>query len=120
MVRREWRSLGIALGATAAIAAASYVVLPDAWISWLEFLTESQGTGGWLPLLPRLAASAILVVWGGITDRRWTVLVAAILSVPHFWYASLGGLVALAALGFSWLAATSPPDAVSSQRIPAP
>ena len=35
-VRREWRSLAIALGATAAIALVSFVVLPDQWRAWID------------------------------------------------------------------------------------
>ena len=115
-VRREWKPLAIALGATGAFVVISYVFLSDAWHAWLAFLLDSQGSGGWVPLLPRLVAAAALVIWGARTDRRWTVVVAVVLAVPHFWFASLGGLVALAALGFSWQAAVSRPSPGGSGR----
>ena len=35
-VRREWRNLAIALGATAAVVAVSAVIMPGAWLEWLE------------------------------------------------------------------------------------
>jgi hypothetical protein len=106
-VRREWRELAVALGATAAIVAVTYMFVPDAWHEWLAFLSRSQGTNGWAPLLPRLVAAAALLVWGARSGRRWTVVVAAMLAVPHFWFATLGGLVAVAGLGFSWAIADS-------------
>lgn len=114
--RREWRALAVALGATAAIVAVTYVFLPDAWHSWFAFLSQSRGSEGWAPLLPRLAVAAGLVVWGARSNRRWTLVVAAMLAVPHFWFASLGGLVAVAALGFRWSEAVSGAEAVADAR----
>ncbi len=105
LVRREWRSLGIALGVTAAITAISYIVAPSWWSEWVSVLTASQSgpgaTHGWyLPvgLLPRLVIAAVLVAWGGLTDRRWTVPVAVTLAMPVVWLNSLAVLVALVPL----------------------
>ena len=36
VVRREWHQLGIALGATAAVVAISFVIMPGAWLEWVE------------------------------------------------------------------------------------
>jgi hypothetical protein len=97
-VRGEWRSLAIALGATAAIAAVSYLTIPDAWPRWFEVITANAGKGGtWasvpIPLLVRLPAAVALVVWGARTDRRWTVPVASMLALPALWYGGISMLV---------------------------
>ena len=58
-------------------------------------------TFGWylpVPLLPRLAAAAALALWGGWTDRRWTVPVAVTLALPVVWLNSLAILAALVPL----------------------
>ena len=67
-VRREWRSMWIALGATAAIVLAS-LALGGPWGSWLDALvangTAPQPT--WvvpIPLAYRVLAAAALVAWG--------------------------------------------------------
>jgi glycosyl transferase family 87 len=99
-VRGEWRSLVIALGATAAIGAASYLVLPSAWPRWFEVIVDNAGKGGtWasvpIPLVIRLPAAAALVVWGARTDRRWTVPVASMLALPALWYGGISMLLAV-------------------------
>jgi hypothetical protein len=99
-VRREWRSLAIALGATAAIAAVSFVTMPDAWRQWLDVIVANAGKGGtWasvpIPLLVRLPAAIVLVVWGARTDRRWTVPVASMLALPALWYGGISMLLAV-------------------------
>lgn len=99
-VRREWRSLGIALGATAAIVAVSGAVDLDAWLGWLGMLSRGQfprAEDGWyldVPLGFRLAMAVIIVVWGARTDRRWTVPVAAVLGMPTLWVNSPTILIA--------------------------
>jgi hypothetical protein len=102
VVRREWRSLGIALGVTAAIATVSLVLAPDLWAAWLRSLTQTSEPGSGntvaIPLPYRLAVAAVLVTWGARTDRRWTVVVAATISIPVLWLnglAMLAGVVAL-------------------------
>jgi len=101
VVRREWQSLLIALGATAAIVAASFVIGPRAWIEWLGVIGASAGktNGTWaaipVPLWLRLPIALLVVVWGARTDRRWAVPVAAMLALPALWY---GGLTILLAI----------------------
>jgi len=101
--RREWRHLGIALGATAAIAALSWAAAPGAWADWLGVLAESStktidaGSAVPVPLWLRLPAGALLVAWGASTNRRWTVPVTAMLALPAMWY---GGLCMLLAVLF--------------------
>ena len=104
-VRREWRSLGLAVGATLVVSAVSFIVAPDAWREWLALLVRDAGaplhTVGWyapVPLLVRLPVAVVVVTWGALTNRRWTVPVAVILSLPIVWLNSLAILAALPAL----------------------
>lgn len=99
-VRREWRQLAIAVGATAAIAAASALVMPDAWRDWVAVIIDNAGKGGtWasvpIPLWIRLPIAVGIVVWGARTDRRWTVPVASMLALPALWYGGISMLLAV-------------------------
>ena len=101
-VRREWRSLGIALGVTAAIVAVSFVTLPDQWREWVDVVQRNVAagkSGTWaslpVPLLVRLPIAVVLVVWGARTDRAWTVPVASMLALPAVWYGGLSMLLAV-------------------------
>jgi hypothetical protein len=103
-VRGEWRSLAIALSATAVIVAVSYAVsyvtMPDSWRQWLDVIVANAGKGGtWasvpIPLLVRLPVAIVLVVWGARTDRRWTVPVASMLALPALWYGGISMLLAV-------------------------
>ena len=104
-VRREWRRLGIALAVTGVIAGVSLVLEPEVWRSWIEdsLLATAQGAplnqfSIAIPLLIRLPAAAILVAWGGLTDRPWTVVVAATIALPVMWVPGLSILAALFAV----------------------
>lgn len=99
-LRREWRPLGIALAATAVIAAVSFAVLPDAWGDWLAVLRANAGKGGtWaavpVPLMIRAPIAVALVAWGAPRDQRWVVPVAAMLALPALWYGALSMLLAV-------------------------
>jgi hypothetical protein len=91
VVRREWRSLAIALGATAGIVAVSYAIAPGLWREWIDVLVgraaaaNTAGIYGAIPLLIRLPVAAALVVWAALTDRRWVVPIAAVLAMPVIW-----------------------------------
>jgi Glycosyltransferase family 87 len=119
LVRREWRSLAIALGVTAAIVAISVVLDRGAWESWIVILRADvagagQGsieTPGWylaVPLLPRLVTAALIVVAAAVTDRRWLVPFGVVIALPVVWLNSLAVLAAVVPL---WRAA--------SERVPA-
>jgi hypothetical protein len=102
-VRREWRSLGVALGATAAIAFASWVIAPDLWREWAQVLlgnANSSPPAGSIPvdMWLRLPVAALVVVFAARTDRRWLVPVASLLAMPALWYGGLTMLVAVVAL----------------------
>ena len=101
VVRREWRPLAVALGFTAAIAAASYVLDPGAWRSWIDLVVHDASaplvTTGWylpVPLVARLVAAALVVTWGAWTDRAWTIPIAVTLALPILWVNGLSILVA--------------------------
>ncbi|HEX5012640.1 MAG TPA: glycosyltransferase family 87 protein [Candidatus Limnocylindrales bacterium] len=98
-VRREWRHLAIALGATAAIVAISFVILPQQWRDWVDVVIGNAGKGGtWasvpIPLWIRLPIAVAVVVWGARTDRAWTVPIAAMLALPALWYGGISMLLA--------------------------
>ena len=101
VVRREWRKAAIAAGATAAVVAVSFLLSPADWLAWSAFLLADQARpeGSFVlvtaPLLLRLPVAAALVVWGALTDRRWTVLVAAFLALPSVWEHSVTMLLGL-------------------------
>jgi hypothetical protein len=102
-VRREWRQLAIACVATAAVAIASAVLMPGAWADWVDVLTRNVGRSGtWaalpVPFLARLPLAIAVVVWGALTDRRWTVPIAAMIALPALWYGSFSMLLAVIAL----------------------
>ncbi|HEV7200186.1 MAG TPA: glycosyltransferase family 87 protein [Candidatus Limnocylindria bacterium] len=101
-VRREWRSLAIALGVTGAIVAVSVVLTPGLWLRWLDVLTASveitRPSVIEIPVLPRLAVAAVLIA---IAARRsWFALVpvACMLALPAIWVNSLAMLVAVVPL----------------------
>ena len=101
-VRREWRSLGIALGVTAAVSLVTLIVAPHLWREWIDSLLsnldEPQPFSVPPPALIRLPIAALLVIWGARTDRPWTVGIAATLGLPIIWPHGL--CVALAAVPF--------------------
>ena len=102
VVRREWRSLAIALGVTGAIVAVSFIVDTNLWAEWFGFLGRA-GQGATvaqfeiaMPLWLRLPAALGLIVWGARTDRRWTVALAATLGLPILWPSGFAICAALA------------------------
>ncbi len=109
-VRREWRSLGIALGTTGLLIAAS-LVIPGAWAAWWAHTTDNpQGMTPnqiGVPLWLRLPLAVVVVIWGARTDRRWTVVMAATLALPSLWFYGLSMLVGM--LPLRHRPATAPP-----------
>jgi hypothetical protein len=103
--RRDIRGVMHAAAFTGVIAAVSFVLTPDLWRGWVDMLIADIGrpmeTVGWylpIPLLPRLVGAAALALWGGWTERRWTVPVAVTLAMPVIWLNSLAVLTALVPL----------------------
>ncbi len=104
-VRREWRSLAVALGATLAVSAISAVAAPHYWTQWIDSLVSNlnqpQHYSVPPPAIVRVPLAALLVVWGARTDRPWTVPIAAAAALPIIWPHGL--TVALAAIPFARL-----------------
>ena len=104
-VRREWRSLGLAIGATAAAGLVSFALAPELWREWFGILTAStevEVPGIVLlevPLAIRLPIAAAIVVLGALRGWRWTIAVSALVAMPALWFASLCLLLAIPRLG---------------------
>lgn len=98
--RGEWRRLAIAIGAAAAIAAVSFVVAPNLWRQYAQTMVDNLDYDPGhaypvpIPLWIRMLASVAILWWGARTDRRWTVPVAATLSLPIIWFHGFALLVA--------------------------
>lgn len=100
LVRREWRSLAIALGATAAVVLVSALFAPGHWIDWIDSLVGNARQQWPYPLFPvplsvRLVAATALIAWGARTDRRWTMIVGTTLAIPTLWPANLAMIIGL-------------------------
>jgi Glycosyltransferase family 87 len=108
-VRREWGKLAVALGVTAVLAAIGFVLAPGLWRAWIDYVLATGvapplGTAYAvpLPLLVRLPAAALLVIWGARTNRPWTLPTSAMLGLPVLWLvglAMLAGTFAVSAWG---------------------
>ena len=109
-IRREWRALVQVAVVTGLIIAVS-VVLGGArlWVDWIKLLAtsaESPRTYTYLgvappPLMVRLPLAAVVVAWGALTNRRWTVPISAFLALPVIWPS---GFAVLAVAPPLWLA----------------
>jgi hypothetical protein len=106
-VRREWRNLGIALGTTALIALCSAILAPSLWLDWLRELADNAVSAApnsydapfqFFPLVLRLTVAALLVAWGARSDRRWTLIVAALIAMPVMWRTGPAVLLGILAL----------------------
>jgi Glycosyltransferase family 87 len=105
VARGEWRRLAIALAATGVLVVASAVIAPDLWPKWIAYVLQTGvspdvGTAYWvpLPLLIRLPAAALLVIWGARTNRLWTLPIGSMLALPVLWLVGLAMLTAAFAL----------------------
>ncbi len=96
-VRRQWRHLGVAVGATAAIAMVTFAIWPDRWRDWIALLA-SGGTPEplapyYLPFWPRFIGAVAIVLVGAWRGWRWPVIVGATLALPAFYTISPALLV---------------------------
>lgn len=98
--RREWRNLGVALAATAALV---LVTLPfgwDLWPRWVEGLIANRDPDAasdailQLALPIRLAIATVILWWGARRDARWVVPIAVTLGLPILWSHGLAILLA--------------------------
>ncbi len=100
VVRREWRELAVAVVPAVAIVLVTLLLAPNLWADWLAYIRTDFDldvglTAIRVPLWIRLAIGAVVVVWGALTDRRWTVIVGSALALPVLWIAGLAMLLGL-------------------------
>lgn len=96
LARREWHELAVAIGATAAIALASFVLAPEAWFSWVRLLGASleAGSAAQVPSLAiRIGVAGVLVVIGALRSEPRVIPPALIIALPVVWYASFSLLL---------------------------
>ena len=104
LVRREWRSLIIAMGVTLGVMAVSFLLDQGGWASWAgmllraEFPHDPQLVYLDVPLTIRLPIALALIIWGARTNRTWTIPVAMTLAMPIVWANSVTILVAIVPL----------------------
>jgi hypothetical protein len=95
-LRREWRAMGIAVGATAAIAAVSFALNPGAWFEYAELLTGAPAPAVapyYLSFWTRLPFALGFLAFGAWRGYRWPVVVAATLALPVYYIISTSLLV---------------------------
>jgi len=102
-VRREWRELGIALGATLAIIAVTATFLPGLWGDWFGLLSSSTGSSTVpgsvpIPLVLRLPVAVTVIAFAAMKGQRWLLPVGVLLAMPVIWWGSLAILIACVAL----------------------
>jgi hypothetical protein len=105
LARGEWRRLAIAVGVTGLLVLGSAVLAPALWPKWIDYvlgtgLSPDVGTAHFvaLPLVLRLPAAALLVIWGARTNRPWTLPAASMLALPVLWLVGLAMLTGAFAL----------------------
>lgn len=95
VVRREWKNVGISAAVTSIVVGISFVIDPESWWAWVEFLRTNLGsTNGQvgalsLPPLMRIPAAVVLIVWGAWQTKNWTIPAAMVLATPVFGIAAL-------------------------------
>jgi len=95
LVRREWRALFIALGATVLIVAGTWLILPEQWGTWLTQLRSNAGTVPELvPLWLRVGIAGCVIAWGATKNAPWTVPVGAVIAMPVLYMISFAVLAA--------------------------
>lgn len=87
LFRREWRPAAVALGATSAIAGASFVLAPDLWVEFVRFSLANSTMPSAIPVVPvplaaRVAMSVALLAWAAPRGHRWAVPIAAGWAIP--------------------------------------
>ncbi len=94
-VRREWRSLAVALATTGIVVIVSFALGPNAWVEWTRWIasnppvpTDPDQLLAWASLLVRLPAGLLLIAVAARRDWRWLVPIAIWLSLPVIWYNS--------------------------------
>ena len=126
-VRREWRSLTMAVGATLLVVGLSFVFAPGLWFDWIRSLIDNAAVSiPWpyfpVPLIVRGPIAAAIVAFGATRNWRWTVPVAAAVGMPALWPVNLTILVAVLPLSsrLSRIAGASPTRASTAPPAGSP
>jgi hypothetical protein len=103
-IRRDWKALAEVAAVTGLVVGISIavfgIVVWQEWIRLLATSAESPRTYTYLGLAPpalvlRLPLAVVVVAWGALTNRRWTVPVAAFLALPVIWPSGFALLAAV-------------------------
>jgi len=99
-IRRDWRSLAVGVCVTASVVLVSLLIQgPRVWGDWFDVLAQSGSipteTALPIPILPRLAGSSLLIIWGAGTSRQWILPIAVTVAMPTLWLLAFAPLVAL-------------------------
>ena len=122
-LRREWRMLGIAAGATAAVILVSAAFAPHLWQRWIGVLAGNAMADPIvlgvipIPLVVRLPAAVALIAWAAPRDRRWALPVACMLALPAWWVGGLAMLLAIPTLIHWKLPGGTPPRLRAMARL---
>ena len=97
VVRRDWRSLRVGLLACGLVVLVTVVAAPWAWADYIAFVQRSSDLAMPLevvsiPWSVRLAMSALLIAWGGLTGRAWTVPIGVGWAMPALYPWSFLGI----------------------------
>jgi hypothetical protein len=106
VLRREWRSLAIALASTLGIAALSFVLLPRAWFDWFRFLTSGLSPADVnypFTFWQRLPVALAIIAIGAWRGWRWTVVVGSTIALPVFYIISPSMLVGVLPYVREWI-----------------
>lgn len=101
VMRREWRPLAVAAGATALVVVVSAAIAPDLWERWFRVLSENAGQDPHvfgvipIPLVVRLPLAVALIAWAAPRDERWALPVACMLALPAWWVGGFAMLLAI-------------------------
>jgi hypothetical protein len=98
-MRREWRSLALAMAVTLGIILVSLVIDAQLWVEWIRVLGSNAREHVAVDLLPlplaaKLGLGAAIVAIAAILDRRWLVPFATFVALPVAWFPSLSILLA--------------------------
>jgi hypothetical protein len=128
LVRREWRALAMAVGATLLVVLLSLVFAPGLWFDWIRSLIDNSAVSiPWpyfpVPLIVRGPVAAAIVAFGATRNWRWTVPVAAAVAMPALWPVNLTILVAvlpLASITRRIAGMSEPDEPPGAQALPDP
>ena len=96
LIQRRWRAFATAIVATAVLAALSFIVRPGDWLGYLHLWTIAPAPAVspyYLSFWQRLPFALLFIVWGGVTGRRWPVVVGSTLALPVYYIISTSMLV---------------------------